>query len=109
MPETHRMTPDEIAALEQDAKAADAEGIYSKADVEFYHDARIGIPRLIAELRAVEAERDAAVRRAEALALVHIEARELVGEADATGVIPEANLNALRALIWRATVQGATR
>lgn len=49
-----------------------------------------------------EAERDA-------LRLVAIEARELVGEADATGSIPQANLDALRALLWRASVKSKSR
>jgi len=41
----------------------------------------------------------------EAVRLVCIEARELIGEADATGEIPQANINALRALLWRASIK----
>ncbi len=33
------------------------------------------------------------------------EARELLGEADATDTIPRANLEALRALLWRASLR----
>lgn len=44
-------------------------------------------------------------RELAALRMVHQEARELVGEADATGVIPLANLDALRALLWRASIK----
>jgi hypothetical protein len=44
-----------------------------------------------------------------ALKLVHQEARELIGEADATGVIPQANIDALRALLWRASVMGRVK
>lgn len=44
-----------------------------------------------------------------ALRMVHQEARELVGEADATGSIPQANIDALRALLWRASIRGASR
>jgi hypothetical protein len=39
-----------------------------------------------------------------ALRLVHQEARELIGEADATGTIPTANLEALRSLLFRASI-----
>lgn len=41
----------------------------------------------------------------DALRMVHQEARELIGEADATGTIPQANIDALRALLWRASIK----
>ncbi len=46
---------------------------------------------------------DAEALELAALRLVHQEARELIGEADAGGTIPQANLDALRALLWRAS------
>jgi hypothetical protein len=52
-------------------------------------------------------ERDRLREANEALSLIHLEARELVGEADASGSIPKANLDALRALLYRASVRQA--
>lgn len=66
--------------------------------------------KLLANARtALEYVYDEAVRakdkRIAELELVAIEARELIGEVDATGVIPQANIAALRALLWRADVK----
>jgi hypothetical protein len=44
-------------------------------------------------------------RELEALRMVHQEACELIGEADATGTIPIANVEALRSLLWRASIK----
>jgi hypothetical protein len=41
----------------------------------------------------------------EALRLVHQEARELIAEADGADVIPYANIEALRALLYRASIR----
>lgn len=41
------------------------------------------------------------------LRLVHLESRELLGEADARGKVPIANLEALRALLWRVSVKAS--
>lgn len=54
--------------------------------------------RLRADNKVLADERDA-------LRLVHQEARELIGEADATGAVPKVNLEALRTLLWRATAR----
>lgn len=69
-------------------------GVLEKAHREQEQE-RTAMQRLISEQR-----NEIAV-----LNLVRIEARELVGEADATGVIPQANLEALRALLWRADIR----
>lgn len=57
------------------------------------------------ELSVIHALRQDSACELEALRHVHQEARELIGEADATGEIPLANLNALRALLWRASIK----
>lgn len=41
----------------------------------------------------------------DALRLVYIEACELVAEYDHTGLIPLANIEALRCLLWRASLK----
>lgn len=71
------------------------------------------VRRLLAALATPETpclstDGEAMRRELDALRLVHQEARELVGEADATGQIPQANLEALRALLWRATLKART-
>jgi hypothetical protein len=45
----------------------------------------------------------------EALRLVAQEARELVGQYDATGTIDRANIEALRALLWRASIKAGQK
>lgn len=60
---------------------------------------------VLATLAEVERRVKETERERDALLLVHQEARELIGEADATGEIPLTNINALRALLWRASLR----
>lgn len=101
------------AAAQAAAESRRQTWLEAKAIVEeYYHDVGPGtesrIPAAL-EAKAAEAPEPSAGRPMEAelaaLRLVHLEARELVGEADATGTIPQANLNALRALLWRASLK----
>ena len=48
-------------------------------------------------------------REFDALRLVAQEARELVGHYDATGTIDQAGIEALRALLWRASIKAGQR
>jgi hypothetical protein len=65
----------------------------------FIAAARTAMPRCLAEIERLRIETDA-------LKMVCTEARELIGEFDADGKeIPRANLEALRALLWRASIK----
>lgn len=59
--------------------------------------------------RRLVAERDRLKRECEALRLVQIQAIELVGEADANRYISQADLDALRALLWRVSIKQGRR
>lgn len=91
-----------VAALE-DADRVAKEVASVAVGVAIDGDARIAA--LESQLAEARAERDALRAEHDALSMAHTEARELLAEFDATGSLPRENIEALRALVWRADIK----